>query len=32
MLKVIERKYNMATNESFGHWFDCHKQKNYAEV
>ena len=25
--KVIERKYNMAAHENFGHWFDCHKQK-----
>ena len=24
--KVIERKYNMAANENFGHWFNCHKQ------
>ena len=26
MLKVIEKKYNMAANENFGQ-FDCHKQK-----
>ena len=25
--KVIERIFNMATNENSGHWFDCHKQK-----
>ena len=30
--KVIERKYNMAAHENFGHWFDCHKQKIYAKV
>ena len=30
--KVIERKYNMAAYENFGHWFDYHKQKNYAKV
>ena len=30
--KVIERKYNMAAQENFGHWFDCHKQKSYAKV
>ena len=30
--KVIKRKYNMAANENFGHWFDCHKQKIYATV
>ena len=30
--KVIERIYNMATNENSGHWFDCHKQKMYAKV
>ena len=30
--KVIERIYNMATNENSGLWFDCHKQKMYAKV
>ena len=26
MLKVIEKKYNMAANENFQHGFDCHKK------
>ena len=29
--KVIERIYNMATNENSGLWFDCNKQKMYAK-
>ena len=30
--KVIERKYDMASNENFELSFDGHKQKNYAKV
>ena len=30
--KVIEIRYNMAANENFWLWFDCHKQKGNTKV